>query len=171
MKKLDENFFRRDAVVVACELLGKTLVRFHDDGTTCRYRITATEAYLGGEDLACHASKGRTPRTEVMFHGGGKVYVYLIYGMYWMLNIVTGEENHPQAVLICGLNEVKGSGRVGKLLKIDKSFYGEDLKGSTRIWLEDSETCTDYITKPRVGVDYAGEWKDKLWRFEVESGY
>ncbi|HNX89621.1 MAG TPA: DNA-3-methyladenine glycosylase [Paludibacteraceae bacterium] len=167
MKKLDENFFRRDAVVVACELLGKTLVRFHDDGTTCRYRITATEAYLGGDDLACHASKGRTPRTEVMFHGGGKIYVYLIYGMYWMLNIVTGVEDHPQAVLICGLNEVKGSGRVGKLLKIDKSFYGEDLTGSTRIWLEDSETYTNYIYKPRVGVDYAGEWKDKLWRFET----
>jgi len=102
-----------------------------------------------------------------MFHGGGKIYVYLIYGMYWMLNIVTGVEDHPQAVLICGLNEVKGSGRVGKLLKIDKSFYGEDLTGSTRIWLEDSETYTNYIYKPRVGVDYAGEWKDKLWRFET----
>ena len=167
MKKLDENFYCRDAVRVARELLGKTLVRITDDGTVSRYRITATEAYLGGDDKACHASKGRTPRTEVMFDSGGKIYVYLIYGMYWMLNIVTGEKDHPQAVLICGLDEVKGSGRVGKLLKVDKSFYGEDLTISTRIWLEDSDTSLEFVTKPRVGVDYAGEWKDKLWRFET----
>ena len=167
MNKLDENFYCRDAVRVARELLGKTLVRITDDGTVLRCRITATEAYLGGDDKACHASKGRTPRTEVMFDSGGKVYVYLIYGMYWMLNIVTGEKDHPQAVLICGLDEVKGSGRVGKLLKVDKSFYGEDLTISTRIWLEDDDTCLEFVTKPRVGVDYAGEWKDKLWRFET----
>ena len=84
-----------------------------------------------------------------------------------MLNIVTGEKEHPQAVLICGLDAVKGSGRVGKLLKIDKSFYGEDLTTSHRIWLEDNIECVNFVTKPRVGVDYAGEWKDKLWRFET----
>ena len=167
MKKLDEHFYCRDAVLVARELLGKTLVRVTDDGVVSRYRITATEAYLGGDDLACHASKGRTPRTEVMFDSGGKVYVYLIYGMYWMLNIVTGEKDHPQAVLICGLDAVKGSGRVGKLLKMDKSFYGEDLTTSNRIWLEDNTERVNFVTKPRVGVDYAGEWKDKLWRFET----
>ena len=167
MKKLDEHFYCRDAVLVARELLGKTLVRVTDDGVASRYRITATEAYLGEDDKACHASKGRTPRTEVMFDSGGKVYVYLIYGMYWMLNIVTGEKDHPQAVLICGLDKVKGSGRVGKLLKMDKSFYGEDLTVSTRIWLEDNIECVNFVTKPRVGVDYAGEWKDKLWRFET----
>ena len=167
MKKLDEHFYCRDAVLVARELLGKTLVRVTDDGVASRYRITATEAYLGGDDLACHASKGRTPRTEVMFDSGGKVYVYLIYGMYWMLNIVTGEKDHPQAVLMCGLDAVKGSGRVGKLLKMDKSFYGEDLTTSNRIWLEDNTERVNFVTKPRVGVDYAGEWKDKLWRFET----
>ena len=167
MKKLDEHFYCRDAVLLARELLGKTLVRVTDDGVASRYRITATEAYLGEDDKACHASKGRTPRTEVMFDSGGKVYVYLIYGMYWMLNIVTGEKEHPQAVLICGLDAVKGSGRVGRLLKMDKSFYGEDLMTSNRIWLEDNIECVNFVTKPRVGVDYAGEWKDKLWRFET----
>jgi len=167
MNKLKKTFYSNDAVTVARDLLGKTLVRVFEDGTVNRYKITATEAYLGSEDKACHASKGRTPRTEVMFEPGGKLYVYLIYGMYWMLNIVTGEKDHPQAVLICGLDQVKGSGRVGKLLRIDKDFYGEDLLSSQRIWLENSEESVDIISMPRVGVDYAGEWKDKLWRFEI----
>ena len=166
MNRLDTNFYHQDAVTVAQKLLGKTLVRVFDDGRVNRYRVTATEAYLGEDDKACHASKGRTPRTSVMFGDGGHVYVYLIYGMYWMLNIVTGEEHHPQAVLICGLDDVKGSGRVGKLLAMNKSFYGEDLTVSSRIWLEEAPECVNFQAQPRVGVDYAGEWKDKLWRFE-----
>ncbi len=167
MKRLKKDFYRQDSVEVAKQLLGKTLVRVYEDGEAKRYKITATEAYHGSEDKACHASKGRTSRTEVMFHDGGKVYVYLIYGMYWMLNVVTGKENHPQAVLICGVGDVKGSGRVGRGLKMEKSFYGEDLLTSNRIWIEDSPEQPEFIAKPRVGVDYAGEWKDKLWRFEI----
>ena len=147
-------------------LLGKTLVRVFPDGSVGRYRITETEAYLGEEDKACHASKGRTPRTEVMYHKAGKVYVYLIYGMYWMLNFVTGPEGSPQAVLIRGLDDLRGSGKVGRLLSVDKSFYGEALQNSLRMWVEDAPELTDFETAPRVGIDYAGdEWKNKPWRF------
>jgi DNA-3-methyladenine glycosylase len=163
--RIEPSFFQRDAVTVARELLGKTIVRRFDDNTEERFTITETEAYLGGEDLACHASKGRTPRTEIMFHEGGKIYVYLIYGMYWMLNFVTGHVDHPQAVLIRGIDSIIGSGRVGRKLALDKSFYGEELTESTRLWVEDTLTTENYTTAPRVGVDYAREWKDKPWRF------
>ncbi len=167
MKRLKLDFYSQDAVTLAQQLLGKTLVRVFDDGSVRQYKITATEAYCGAEDKACHASKGRTPRTEVMFHSGGKLYVYLIYGIYWLLNVVSGVEDNPEAVLICGLDEIRGSGRVGRELKIDKSFYGEDLHTSKRIWIENGEELSDFMAKPRVGVDYAEEWKDKLWRFEI----
>jgi len=166
MARLDNLFFARDAVTVARLLLGKTLVRVWEDGTMNSYEITETEAYCGEEDLVCHASKGRTPRTEVMYAKGGSVYVYLIYGMYWMLNVVTGEVNHPQAVLICGINEITGSGRVGRTLKIDKSFYGEDLTTSERIWIENVPEISNFKTINRKGIDYAGDvWKNKPWRF------
>ena len=170
MSRLPVEFYRQDAVAVAEKLLGKVLVRKWDDGTVSQYRITATEAYLGAEDLACHASKGRTPRTDVMFGDGGAVYVYLIYGIYWMLNVVTGTEDHPQAVLICGIDEVIGSGRVGKKLLIDKSFYGEKLLDSDRIWIEDRDEIPEFEAMPRVGIDYAGEiWKNKPWRFVIKE--
>ena len=166
MNRLNTGFYQNDAVFIAEKLLGKGLVRVFEDGTIKKYLITETEAYLGEEDLACHASKGRTPRTEIMYAYGGKVYIYLIYGMYWMLNVVTGKENHPQAVLIRGIDNIIGSGKVGRELKMDKSFYGEDLLTSNRIWIEDSKVITDFRTLPRVGIDYAGdEWKNKLWRF------
>jgi len=166
MKRLEIGFYKQDAVTVAEKLLGKILVRRGDDGIESRYRITETEAYLGDEDKACHTSKGRTPRTEVMFAEGGKVYVYLIYGMYWMLNVVTGNENHPQAVLIRGIDTIIGSGKVGRELKIDKTFYGENLITSNKIWIEDAEEIIDFQTAPRIGIDYAGdEWKNKPWRF------
>ena len=167
MERMNKDFYLQGAIDLAKQLLGKTLVRVFDDGSVVRYPITATEAYCGSEDKACHASKGRTPRTEIMYRDGGKVYVYLIYGMYWMLNVVTGAENHPQAVLICGIGSIKGSGRVGRELQIDKSYYDEDLLTSERIWIENSDDCTEFIAKTRVGVDYAGEWKDKLWRYEI----
>lgn len=170
MNRLKENFYQQDALIVAEKLLGKILVRICDDGTENRYRITETEAYLGEEDLACHASKGRTLRTEIMYAEGSYVYVYLIYGMYWMLNVVTGQENHPQAVLIRGIDNIIGSGKVGRELKIDKSFYGEDLLISNRIWIEDAPDKINFSTAPRIGIDYAGEeWKNKQWRFTLEK--
>ncbi|MDD4992916.1 MAG: DNA-3-methyladenine glycosylase [Paludibacter sp.] len=166
MSRLSLEFYLNDAVTVAPKLLGKTLVRVWDDGTISRYCISETEAYLGEIDKACHASKGRTTRTEVMFAEGGCVYVYLIYGMYWMLNVVTGHENEPQAILIRGINNIVGSGKVGRELKMDKSFYGESFLTSNRIWIEDAPEILDFKTAPRVGIDYAGEeWRDKPWRF------
>jgi DNA-3-methyladenine glycosylase (3mg) len=169
MKKLEHSFFQRDVLEVAPDLVGKILVRKFDDGSVSRYRIVETEAYRGEEDLACHASKGRTPRTEVMYHGGGKVYVYLIYGMYQMLNFVTSGENIPQAVLIRGIEGFIGPGKLTRHLQIDKSFYGEDLSTSDRIWVETDGKAFGYRTDTRVGIDYAGEWKDKPWRFILSS--
>lgn len=168
--KLDTHFFENDAVWVAQHLLGKILVRCFEDGHIEKFIITETEAYLGEEDLACHASKGRTNRTEIMYHAGGKIYVYLIYGMYWMLNIVTGKENHPQAVLIRGLNKIEGPGRVGKTLQLDKSFYGEDTAQSCRLWIENAPNISTFKTSTRVGINYAGEiWKNKPWRFIIND--
>jgi len=163
-QKLTKDFFIRDVLTVAPEMLGKILVcRVGEE--FLRYRITETEAYRGVEDLACHACKGRTVRTESMFHSGGVLYVYLIYGMYWMLNIVTATENEPQAVLIRGLEGLYGPGRLTRKLQIDKSFYGEDITVSPRIWMEDDGFKPVYQIGTRIGVDYAGEWKNKLWRF------
>ncbi len=167
MKRIkDKTFYTQPAEELAQELLGMVIVRKNENGELERYRITTTEAYCGEKDKACHSRKGRTERTKVMFGKGGLVYVYLIYGIHWLFNIVANNENSAEAVLICGLDRVKGSGRVGKLLKIDKSFYGEDLITSERIWLEKGEKPIKYKSMPRVGIDYAKEWKDKPLRFE-----
>jgi len=166
MFRLTREFFTRDVLIVAPELLGKILVCKAND-EFLRYRISETEAYRGVEDLACHACKGRTSRTEAMYHTGGAVYVYLIYGMYWMLNIVTGQENEPQAVLIRGLEGLYGPGRITRKLQINKSFYDEDVIVSSRIWIEDDGLKPSYTTGTRIGVQYAGEWKDKPWRFNI----
>ena len=133
MIRISTSFFLFDVLTVAPQLPGKILVRRYDDGTVQRFRITEVEAYRGTEDLACHASKGRTSRTEIMFHEGGVVYVYLIYGMYWLLNVVTGPDNDASAILIRGLEGYSGPGRVGKILQLDKTFYGENLQTSNRI--------------------------------------
>ena len=167
---LPEHFYRRNVLDVAPELLGKTLCRRFPNGDTIKYTITEVEAYNGVTDLACHASKGKTNRTKVMFDEGGLIYVYLIYGMYWMLNIVTGEKDDASAVLIRGLEKIDGPGRVGKILQIDKSFYGENLATSKRIWIENASFHPKYHTLPRVGINYAGEpWVSKLWRFKVKN--
>ena len=168
--RLTNIFFRREVTQVAPELVGKILVRKFNNRTIKKYLITETEAYRGGDDKACHANKGITRRTEVMFRKGGVVYVYLIYGMYWMLNIVTGEENDASAVLIRGVENISGPGRLGKALQLDKSFYGENLSTSDRIWIENSDIKLTYKTLPRIGIDYAGEpWISKPWRFVSEE--
>lgn len=113
--RLSPEFFQREVLEVAPELIGKTLVRKFGDNTIKKFAITEVEAYRGRDDMACHAYKGKTRRTEVMFREGGLVYVYLIYGMYWLLNIVTGKEDDASAVLIRGTVEISGPGRVGKL--------------------------------------------------------
>ncbi len=169
IKLTDRDFYEREVLEVAPDLLGKFLCRKLDTGDILKYRITETEAYDGNGDLACHASKGRTGRTEVMFHEGGLIYVYLIYGMYWMLNVVTGKVNQPQAVLIRGLEQCYGPGRLTRLLKIDKSFYGEDLCLSERLWIESDRKSHEILVGKRIGVDYAGEWKNKDWRFFIKG--
>lgn len=167
--RLDSEYFRsHDALFIAEDLLGKLLVRDFGNGHIMRWQIVETETYLGHNDLASHASKGRTPRTEIMFSEGGVVYAYLIYGIHWLLNIVTGPGDHPEAVLIRGVKNCIGPGRVGKLIKLDRSFYGENLESSKRIWIEDQKTTGKILTSPRIGIDYAGEiWRNKLWRFEL----
>ena len=167
-KRLGREFYRQDVLEVAPRLLGQHLVRIYPDGSRATFVITETEAYRGGEDMACHASKGKTPRTEVMFGDGGHLYLYLIYGMYWMLNVVTGTMDNPQAVLFRGLREASGPGRLTRLIHVDKDFYGEDLVSSDRIWIEESGQRPDFSTGPRVGIDYAGDhWKDMPWRFLI----
>jgi DNA-3-methyladenine glycosylase len=133
------------------------------------YIITETEAYRGEEDLACHASKGKTPRNQIMYQHGGLVYVYLIYGMYWMLNFVTSFEGIPQAVLIRGIKGFTGPGKLTKHLQIDKSFYGENLEISERLFVTEGQSTVNYATTPRIGIEYAGEiWKNKPWRFVLK---
>ncbi len=168
--RLGANFFQRDVLEVAPQLLGKVLIRQFDNGQTLRLRITEVEAYKGQEDRACHASKGRTPRTQVMFDPGGVVYVYFIYGMYWLLNVVTGLEGDASAVLIRGVESATGPGRVGKLLALDRTFYAENLETSQRIWIEDAPLVARFTQTARIGVDYAGpDWASKPWRFVVSN--
>jgi DNA-3-methyladenine glycosylase len=151
---------------VAPELIGKILVMRSSGNIIKRYMITETEAYRGAEDRACHASKGRTERTEVMYNNGGKIYVYLVYGIYWMLNFVTGEKNSPQAALIRGIEGFNGPGKLTVELGIDRSFYGIDLTTSQKIWVEDSGYKPVINKGPRIGIDYSGEiWKNKQWRY------
>lgn len=169
--RLQKSYFQNpDTLFLAEDLIGKTLVRNFGDNHILRSRIIETEAYIGSEDLACHASKGRTPRTEVMFSEGGLVYVYLIYGRYWLLNFVCGFKDHPHAILIRGIEDCSGPGRIGDLLQLDKSFYGEDLDRSNRIWLEDSTLSGEIIQTPRIGVENSGEiGRNKPWRFLLKN--
>ena len=167
---MNSEFYRRDVLDVARDLVGMQLVRVMPDGGRERFIISETEAYKGFEDLACHASKGITPRNRVMFDKGGFLYMYLIYGMYWMMNVVTGEKGDPQAVLIRGLKNIYGPGRLTRHLQIDGSFYGEDLSASRRIWIENGIDGPLIDTGPRIGIDYAGEfWKNMPWRFFIRD--
>ena len=168
--KLEKSFFHRDCLEVAPDLVGKLIVRRLEDGSEFRVRITETEAYRGEEDKACHASKGRTPRTELLYGESGVIYIYLIYGMHWLMNVITGEVDEPQGVLIrCG-GKFNGPAKLTKALKIDKSFNGQDLDGNESIWFEDDGFETNVITKPRVGIDYADdEWRLKPWRFILDT--
>ncbi len=169
-QRLDERFFQRDVLEVAPDLLGKVLVRRYTDHHINKFIITEVEAYRGEEDLACHASKGRTPRTEVMYWSGGHVYVYLIYGMHYMLNFVTGNEGNPQAVLIRGIDQIIGPGRVSKLLEISKKHNQTNLLRSKELWVENSHVKPAIITSTRIGIDYAGDyWKEKPWRFILKK--
>lgn len=159
----------RDTVAIARWLLGKLLVTRTAQGDRLARRISETEAYDGPEDLACHASRGRTKRTAVMFEPGGRWYVYFVYGMHEMLNLVTGPRDFPAAVLIRGVVDIAGPARVTRAFGIDRRFNGMPAARSSGLWLEDDAFVPDessITATPRVGVDYAGpEWAAKPWRF------
>jgi len=166
MTVLSQQFFQKDVLEVAPSLIGKCLVRKYANNTIQKFLITETEAYRGEEDLACHASKGRTTRTEIMYQKGSTIYIYLIYGMYWMLNIVTEKENIPQAVLIRGIENYNGPGKLTKVLEIDKSLNGNTLCKRNGLWVEDYGIIPKITTATRIGINYAGkEWVEKPWRF------
>ena len=160
MTKLPYEFYHRPCLDVARDLVGKVLV--HGD---LRLRITETESYCGESDTACHAHKGRTARTEVMYREAGTIYIYLCYGMHWMLNIVTGDAEDPQAVLIRACVEAPGPGKLTKKLGITGALNkGSILQGPLRI--EDDGFRCRILTGKRVGIGYAAqEDQDKPWRF------
>lgn len=216
MKKLSRRFYARPTLLVAQDLLGKFLVmvdcgnnkilnyKINCHNKAVKYRIKAchrlisgmiveTEAYIGEEDLACHASRGRTRRTEVMFGEPGHAYIYMIYGMYYCLNVVTEKKDFPAAVLIRALEPkegiekmiknrkfkksstlfklTSGPGKLCQAFGIDKSLNGADLTGN-KIWIEDRGIKIkkkDIVQTKRIGVDYAGKCRNYPWRFYIKG--
>lgn len=175
-KPLGRDFFARDAATVARELLGCLLVRRTGTGTVAG-RIVETEAYVGAHDLACHASRGRTPRTEVMFGEAGIAYVYFVYGMHHLLNVVTGPVGDPQAVLLRGLERwpdpgrdrtLAGPAKLCRALDIETARHNRlDLRAGDELFLlpRPAPLTESVLTTPRIGVDYAGEWAAAPLRF------
>ncbi len=165
MQKLERNFFDQPTLEVARNLLGKKMVFGKHEGI-----ITETEAYIGEDDPACHAAKGMTPRTKVMFGPAGFSYVYLIYGMYHCLNFVTEREGFPAAVLIRGIKLedklLDGPGKLCKALGITKKHNEIDLTKSKDFFVADSRLKPQFETTPRIGIS-AG--KEKPWRFVIKD--
>lgn len=169
-QRLDADFFHRDVLEAAPDLVGKILVHRLADGTELRERIAETEAYCGEEDKGCHAAKGRTKRTELLYGESGVIYVYLCYGMHWLMNVITGEPDQPQGLLLRAGERFDGPAKLTKNMKIDGSFNGKTLRGNEEIWFEDDGYRPKLRRAPRVGIDYAGEyWKDVEWRF-IDDG-
>ena len=165
MTPLTYEFFHRPCVEVARDLVGKVLVL---DQT--QLRISETEAYCGEADTACHASKGRTKRTEVMYADAGTVYIYLCYGMHWMLNIVTGEKEQPEAVLIRACVEAPGPGKLTKTMGITGELNRSSVLSGGQLWIGDDGFCSAVDTDKRVGIGYASrEDQDRLWRFKIKK--
>ena len=166
--KLEYDFYHRPCPEVARALVGKVLVR-RIDGQEYRLRITETECYCGEEDTACHAHKGRTGRTEVMYAPAGTIYVYLCYGIHWLLNIVTGEEDHPEAVLIRACEgRYNGPGKLTKALQITGALNRGSILGD-ELWVEDDGLSCAVATDTRVGIGYASaEDQSRLWRFKLQ---
>jgi DNA-3-methyladenine glycosylase len=191
LTKLPREFYTRPNVVtVARELLGKLLVVPTLNGARVSGRIVEVEAYRGPQDRAAHSYGGRrTKRTETMYGIGGTVYVFFVYGMYYQFNVVTNDVDAPQAVLIRAVEPVEGielmrrrrhgqpdhnlTNGPGKLciaLGIDRKLDAADLLGE-RVWLEDARNIprSKIASGPRIGIDYAEEWKDKPWRFWIKD--
>lgn len=178
-KVIQRKFFEKNTLDVAKQLLGCFLVR--KIGTkTIKAKITEVEAYIGEDDLACHASRGRTKRTEIMYGQAGHAYVYLIYGMYELLNIVTERKDFPAAILIRAVavdgvpkNKTNGPGKLCRFLHIDRRLNGWDVTKGEKLWIDcpsprlrNSKKIT--ATK-RIGVEYAGNCKNYPWRFLLKD--
>ncbi len=189
-KKLGRKFYIQPTLLVAKDLLGKYLIRRIGPSTSLGAgKIVETEAYIGPEDKASHAFGGKiTERNKAEYLEGGYIYIYLVYGMYWQFNISTSKAGRPECVLVRALepvsladsnltrlnliNVANGPGKLCKWLKLDKSFYGEDLTKSRRIWLTDGEKVrpNQVIAAKRIGIDYAGSyWSKKKWRFYIKD--
>ena len=188
MKKIvGKDFFNRKTETVAKELLGRYLVRkvrLRRGYVVIKERITEVEAYVGPHDLACHSSKGRTKRNEVMYCEAGTIYVYFVYGMYWMLNIVTEKKEYPAAILIrateSASRRIKGPGVLTRELKIDGRLNGKKLGKKTGLWIESDLPAKTggsanpnggkIMRMPRVGVGYAGPiWSKEKLRFVLSQ--
>ena len=165
MEKLCYDFYHRPCEVVARDLVGKVLVR-RVDGQELRLRITETECYCGEEDTACHAHKGKTERTKPMYESGGITYVYLCYGMHWLMNVITGEEEQPQGVLFRAGEGFNGPGKLTKALGVTGEQNKQSFVDNDEIWIEDDGQNHEYHTDTRVGIAYATEeYREKQWRF------
>ena len=176
MRKLPRSFYDRDTIVVARELLGKCLVH-RSRGVQRVGRIVEVEAYLGPHDLAAHSAGGLTERTKVMFGPPGRAYVYLIYGMYHCMNVVTEREGHASAVLLRAVEPVKnvvgstrGPGLLCNALRIDKRLNSHDLLSDDFYIAAPPKTDSFAIVKrPRIGVDYARHWAKRHLRFYIKG--
>ena len=174
---INRIFYQKNTVKVAQDLLGCFLVREYH-GKIWQAMITETEAYVGENDLACHASKGKTSRTEVMYGEPGHAYVYMIYGIYHCLNIVTEKKGFPAAVLIRSVRiknvdykKNNGPGKLCKFLKIDRKLNQWDLTKGKKLWLEkpaQNPAKRDIMVDKRIGIDYAKHCREYLWRFSLK---
>ena len=180
-RRLGRRFFERPAVQVARDLIGKFIVRRHR-GRLISSIIIETEAYRGPDDRASRAFGGRrTKSVEALYRPAGTVYVYLVYGIHWLLNFKAASPNKPQAVLIRGVlstgdsnrGAIGGPGKVSRFLKVNRSLYGDDVRTSNRIWIEDRglRMPARLVKKgPRIGIEYAGlYWATKPWRFRIDA--
>ncbi len=165
MNRLTYEFFHRPCDEVARDLVGKVIV--HND---IRLRISETEVYWGVNDTACHAHKGRTKRTEVLWAAAGTIYVYLCYGMHWLLNIVTGNEGDPQAVLIRACAEAPGPGKLTRKLGITGDYNRQSILNTPDLWIEDDGFRCEIEADTRVGIGYASEEdRARLWRYKIQE--
>jgi len=170
---LKRNFYNQNTIKIAQNLLGCYLVREYY-GKIIKAEITETEAYRGEYDLASHASRGKTNRTKIMYGAPGHAYIYIIYGMYFMFNVVTEKKDFPAAVLIRSVSTFKrfnGPGKVTKFLHLGKSLNGYDLTKGQKIWLEKPKIKRPFrvIKSPRVGIDYAKHCQKWMWNFKLKE--
>lgn len=176
MRKLPRAFYDRDTTAVARDLLGKYLVHTVR-GVERVGRIVEVEAYLGPHDLAAHSARGLTGRTRVMFGPPGHAYVYMIYGMYFCMNVVTEREGHASAVLLRAVEPVanigertQGPGLLCRAMRIGKRLNGRDLTGKNfYIAAPGKSEPMAIVKRPRVGVDYAGHWARRHLRFYIKG--